>query len=221
MTQQKLALFIDANSTPAEGIEYIMTTLASYGQVTIKRAYGNWKSRGLNAWENVLHDHAIQPIQQFDQEGKETHDIALTIEIMDVLYTKDIDTYCIVSSHTDFARLATRLMNDSKTVIGAGTDQSPESFIKSCSSFLNLSTLSNNAASTTKRTTTTKAASKTTTAAKKTTTKGTTKPKTTSRASTTKKTTKKPASRAKNPTKKQERPSLLGKLKNAITSGSH
>ncbi len=215
MTQQKLALFIDANSTPAEGIEYIMATLSSYGQVSIKRAYGNWKSRGLNVWETVLHEHAIQPIQQFDLEGKETHDIALTIEIMDILYTKDIDTYCIVSSHTDFARLATRLMNDGKTVIGAGTDQSPESFIKSCSSFLNLSTLTDNAASKTKRV---PAAAKSATTTKKAaaTTKGTTKPKTTTRASTAKKTTKKPASRAKKPTKKQEKPSLLGKLKKVL-----
>ena len=218
MTQQKLALFIDANSTPAEGIEYIMATLSSYGQVSIKRAYGNWKSRGLNVWETVLHEHAIQPIQQFDLEGKETHDIALTIEIMDILYTKDIDTYCIVSSHTDFARLATRLMNDGKTVIGAGTDQSPESFIKSCSSFLNLSTLTDNAASKTKRVPATKTAAKSVTTTKKAaaTTKGTTKPKTTTRASTAKKTTKKPASRAKKPTKKQEKPSLLGKLKKVL-----
>ncbi|TLU65689.1 NYN domain-containing protein [Thalassotalea litorea] len=135
--KQKIALFIDADNAPAAKIEVILSELASYGVVNIRKAYGNWKSSNIKPWEDVLHEHSIQPIQQFDlTKGKNATDIALVIDAMDVLYTKDVDIICLVSSDCDFTPLATRAQADGKLVIGFGERKTPDAFVNACSKFL-------------------------------------------------------------------------------------
>ena len=102
----KIALLIDADNSPAAKIEVILSELANYGVANVRRAFGNWKSPTLKPWEDVLHEYAIQPIQQFDySKGKNATDIALVIDAMDLLYTQKLDAFCIVSSDSDFTPL--------------------------------------------------------------------------------------------------------------------
>lgn len=137
--KEKIALFIDADNAPAAKIETILSELARYGVVNIRKAYGNWKSANIKPWEDVLHEFAIQPIQQFDlTKGKNATDIALVIDAMDILYTKDIDSICLVSSDCDFTPLVTRALADGKVVIGFGERKAPAAFVNSCSKFLYL-----------------------------------------------------------------------------------
>jgi len=135
----KIALFIDADNAPAAHIEFVLTELATYGSVNIRRAYGNWKNPGLKSWEACLNDNSIQPIQQFDlTKGKNATDIALVIDVMDSLYTKDLDVICLFSSDCDFTPLARRAMDEGKIVIGFGERKTPSAFVNSCSKFLYL-----------------------------------------------------------------------------------
>lgn len=134
-----IALLIDADNAPASKIDFIISELASHGVINIRRAYGNWKKRSLSGWEKVLHEHAIQPVQHFDiVKGKNATDMALLIEAMDILYTKDVDTFCLVSSDSDFTPLCTRLRADGKEVIGFGRQNTPEPFVNACTRFLYL-----------------------------------------------------------------------------------
>lgn len=134
--EQHIALFIDADNAPAKFIEFILTDLAKYGSLAIRRAYGNWKNECLKGWEECLFDRAIQPVQQFDvTKGKNATDMAMTIDAMDVLYQKDIGVFGLVSSDSDFAPLATRLRAEGKTVVGYGARQTPEAFTNACSTF--------------------------------------------------------------------------------------
>lgn len=134
-----IALLIDADNAPAAKIDFIIAELASYGSVSIRRAYGNWKKQSLSGWEKVLHEYAIQPIQHFDiVKGKNASDMALLIEAMDILYTKNVGTFCLVSSDCDFTPLVLRLRADGKQVIGFGDAKTPEPFIASCTRFLYL-----------------------------------------------------------------------------------
>jgi uncharacterized protein (TIGR00288 family) len=137
--KEKIALFIDADNAPAAKIDTILSELARYGVVNIRKAYGNWKSPCLKSWEDVLHEFAIQPIQQFDlTKGKNATDIALVIDAMDILYTRDVDTICLVSSDCDFTPLVTRALADGKFIIGFGERKTPSAFVNSCSKFLYL-----------------------------------------------------------------------------------
>jgi uncharacterized protein (TIGR00288 family) len=137
--KEKIALFIDADNAPAAKIDIILSELARYGVVNIRKAYGNWKSPCIKPWEDVLHEYAIQPIQKFDlTKGKNATDIALVIDAMDILYTKDVDTICLVSSDCDFTPLVTRALADGKTVLGFGERKAPSAFVNSCSKFLYL-----------------------------------------------------------------------------------
>ncbi|MDE0836514.1 MAG: NYN domain-containing protein [Akkermansiaceae bacterium] len=138
-TQDSIALLIDADNAPAAKIDFIISELASHGVVNIRRAYGNWTKRGLSSWIDVLHGHAIQPMQSFDLvKGKNATDMSLLIDAMDILYTKDIQTFCLVSSDSDFTPLIQRLRADGKKVIGFGNQRTPEPFIASCTHFLYL-----------------------------------------------------------------------------------
>jgi uncharacterized protein (TIGR00288 family) len=137
--KQRIAVFIDADNAPASKMEIIMAELAKYGVVNIRRAYGNWKKAAIKPWEDILHDFAIQPIQQFDiTKGKNAADIAMVIDVMDVLYTKEVDVVCLVSSDCDFTPLATRTVSEGKVVIGFGERKTPEPFVNACSKFLYL-----------------------------------------------------------------------------------
>ncbi|MCP3869710.1 MAG: NYN domain-containing protein [Gammaproteobacteria bacterium] len=132
-------MLIDADNSPSKFIENILTELAKYGKVNIRRAYGNWTSSNLRGWQSIIHDHAIQPIQQYDLvKGKNATDIALTIDAMDILYTKGVDAFCIVTSDCDFTPLVTRILSDGKLVIGFGLRKTPSAFVNACSTFLYL-----------------------------------------------------------------------------------
>ncbi len=139
INSQKIAMFIDADNAPAKKIEIIITELAKYGSLSIRRAYGNWKSTAIKGWEENLHEYAIQPIQQFDlTKGKNATDMAMTIDAMDILYTKNIDAFCIVSSDSDFTPLVMRILSEGKIVYGFGERKTPSPFVNACSKFLYL-----------------------------------------------------------------------------------
>ena len=136
---ESIALFIDADNAPATKIDFIIAELAKTGVVNIRRAYGNWNSEKLKGWAGLLHEYAIQPVQQFDLvKGKNATDMAMVIDALDILYTKGVTTFCLVSSDCDFTPLARRLREDGKRVIGFGGQKTPDSFVKSCSQFLYL-----------------------------------------------------------------------------------
>ncbi|WP_259739529.1 NYN domain-containing protein [Synechococcus sp. CS-205] len=135
--KQRIALFIDADNAPAGKFEDVLSEVANYGVVTIRRAYGNWKSPTLKAWEELLHDYAIRPIQQYDlTKGKNASDIAMVIDAMDVMYTKQIDVMCFVSSDSDFTPLVARALAEGKVVLGFGERKTPMPFVNACSKFL-------------------------------------------------------------------------------------
>ena len=135
--KQRIALFIDADNAPAGKFEEVLNEVANYGVVTIRKAYGNWKSPTLKAWEDLLHEYAIQPIQQYDlTKGKNASDIAMVIDAMDVMYTKQIDVMCFVSSDSDFTPLVTRALAEGKVVLGFGERKTPSPFVNACSKFL-------------------------------------------------------------------------------------
>ena len=135
--KQKIALFIDADNAPASKFENVLSEVAKYGVITIRKAYGNWKSPTLKPWEDLLHEYAIQPIQQYDlTKGKNASDIALVIDAMDVMYTKDIDVMCFLSSDCDFTPMVTRALAEGKVVLGFGERKTPSPFVNACSKFL-------------------------------------------------------------------------------------
>ncbi len=137
--KSNIALLIDADNSPAKSIQFVLSELARHGKVNIRRAYGNWTSKNLKGWEAVLQEHAIQPIQQYDlTKGKNATDIAMTIDAMDVLYMKQVDTFCFVTSDCDFTPLVTRILSDGKSVIGFGERKTPAAFVNACSTFLYL-----------------------------------------------------------------------------------
>lgn len=117
--------------------EDVLSEVAKYGVVTIRKAYGNWKSPSLKPWEELLHEYAIQPIQQYDlTKGKNASDIALVIDAMDVMYTKNIDVMCFVSSDCDFTPMVTRALAEGKVILGFGERKAPSPFVNACSKFL-------------------------------------------------------------------------------------
>jgi uncharacterized LabA/DUF88 family protein len=139
VSAENIALLIDADNASAARIGFIIAELASHGVVNIRRAYGNWKKPELARWEEALHEFAIQPMQHFDLvKGKNASDMALLIEAMDILYTKNVGTFCLVSSDCDFTPLALRLRAEGRQVIGFGDRRAPAPFVSSCTRFLYL-----------------------------------------------------------------------------------
>src|SRR3954468_23280472 len=123
-----MAVLIDADNTSASHAAAILEELARYGVPTVKRAYGDWTTQNLVRWKDELHRHAIQPVQQFAYTtGKNSTDSALIIDAMDLLYSGNLDAFAIVSSDSDFTRLATRLRESGKTVYGLGRRRTPVS----------------------------------------------------------------------------------------------
>lgn len=140
--ENHIALLIDADNSPANKIEDVLDELANHGVIDIRRAYGNWKSANLAGWEAVLHDFAIQPIQQFAySKGKNATDMALTIDAMDLLYTKRLEGVALVSSDSDFTPLVMRLRANGLKVYGFGEGKTPMAFVNACSRFLFLENL--------------------------------------------------------------------------------
>ncbi len=140
--EPRIALLIDADNSPADMIDEVLDELAKEGVINIRRAYGNWKSPHLNAWAALLHDFAIQPIQQFDYtKGKNATDAAMIIDAMDLLYTKQLDGFGIMSSDSDFTPLVMRLRANGLKVFGFGEQKTPKPFVNACSKFLYLENL--------------------------------------------------------------------------------
>src|SRR4029453_10109672 len=133
----KLAVLIDADNASAYVVEEMLREVAKFGTASIKRAYGDWTTPNLVGWKDHLHKHAIQPIQQFAYtRGKNATDAALIIDAMDLLYAGTVDGFCLVSSDSDFTRLATRLREAGKLVYGLGEQKTPEPFIAACDKFI-------------------------------------------------------------------------------------
>jgi len=134
---QKLAVLIDADNAQASVIQELLSEVSRYGTATIKRAYGDWTTTNLKSWKEVLHKMAIQPIQQFSYTtGKNSTDASLIIDAMDVLHDNTVDGFCLVSSDSDFTRLATRIREEGKVVYGFGQRKTPEPFVAACDKFI-------------------------------------------------------------------------------------
>ncbi|MGB5943379.1 MAG: NYN domain-containing protein [Leeuwenhoekiella sp.] len=137
MKDDKLAVLIDADNVPYAHIKEMLNEVAKYGTPTIKRIYADWTRPSLSGWKNVLLENAINPIQQYSYtKGKNSSDSALIIDAMDLLYSKKVDGFCIVSSDSDFTRLATRLREARMFVIGIGERKTPQPFITACDKFI-------------------------------------------------------------------------------------
>ena len=133
----RLAVLIDADNASASVAKELLEEVAKYGTATVKRAFGDWTTQNLVGWKGHLHRHAIQPIQQFAYtQGKNATDSAFIIDAMDLLYGGNVDGFCLVSSDSDFTRLATRLREAGKVVYGLGERKTPEPFIAACDKFI-------------------------------------------------------------------------------------
>ena len=133
----RLAVLIDADNASAAVVKELLEEVAKYGTATVKRAYGDWTTQNLAGWKDQLHRYAIQPIQQFSYtRGKNSTDSAFIIDAMDLLYAGKLDGFCLVSSDSDFTRLATRLREAGKIVSGLGERKTPEPFIAACDKFV-------------------------------------------------------------------------------------
>ncbi|PZV12594.1 MAG: Maebl [Leptolyngbya sp.] len=133
----RLAVLIDADNASADLIESLLKEIAKYGTSHVKRIYGDWTSSRLNKWKDKLNKFAIQPIQQFGYTtGKNATDSALIIDAMDLLYTQNFDGFCLISSDSDFTRLASRIRESGLVVYGFGERKTPEAFISACDKFI-------------------------------------------------------------------------------------
>lgn len=133
----RLAVLIDADNARADLVEPLLKEVAKYGTANVKRIYGDWTRSHLASWKEKLNQHAIQPIQQFAYTtGKNATDSALIIDAMDLLYTENFDGFCIVSSDSDFTRLASRIREAGLLVYGFGEQKTPEAFVKACDRFI-------------------------------------------------------------------------------------
>ncbi|NLM79173.1 MAG: NYN domain-containing protein [Ruminococcaceae bacterium] len=138
----RLAVLIDADNISHQNIRGMMEEIARYGNATIKRIYGDWTRPNLSGWKHLLLDYAITPVQQFGYTtGKNPTDSAMIIDAMDILYSEKADGFCLVSSDSDFTRLATRLREAGKIVYGIGEQKTPNSFIAACDRFIYLEIL--------------------------------------------------------------------------------
>ena len=133
----KLAVLIDADNIPYSNIKGMLDEIAKFGIPTIKRIYGDWTKRTVSGWKPALLEHAITPIQQYSYtSGKNATDSAMIIDAMDILHSQKVDGFCLVSSDSDFTRLATRLRESGMLVIGIGEKKTPHPFIVACDKFI-------------------------------------------------------------------------------------
>jgi len=136
-SQKKLAVLIDADNAQPAIIEGLIAEIAKYGVASVKRIYGDWTNPKLKGWKDVLLVYAIQPIQQFGYTtGKNATDNAMVIDAMDLLYTEKLDGFCIVSSDSDFTRLASRIREAGLMAIGFGEEKTPKAFVAACDKFI-------------------------------------------------------------------------------------
>lgn len=140
--EMRYAVLIDADNVAAKYTKYILDEVSNYGVVTYKRVYGDWTRPNLSGWKNMALDNAITPIQQYSYTtGKNATDSAMIIDAMDILYSNNADGFCIVSSDSDFTRLAIRLRESGMYVIGMGEHKTPKPFSAACNAFKYLEVL--------------------------------------------------------------------------------
>ena len=140
----KLAVLIDGDNIPSAYVKEMMEEIAKYGNPTIKRIYGDWTKPILSKWKNLLLENAITPIQQYGYtRGKNATDSAMIIDAMDILYSEKVNGFCLVSSDSDFTRLAIRLREAGMKVFGIGEKKTPEPFIVACDKFIYIEILKN------------------------------------------------------------------------------
>lgn len=133
----RFAVLIDAENVPSTNIKEMMEEIAKYGAPTFKRIYGDWTKPHISRWKNVLLENALTPIQQYSYtQGKNASDSAMIIDAMDILYTGRVEGFCIISSDSDFTRLALRLREAGMLVIGMGEKKTPAPFIAACNKFI-------------------------------------------------------------------------------------
>jgi len=139
------AVLIDGDNIPSAYVKEMMQEIAKYGNPTIKRIYGDWTKPHLSKWKNCLLENAITPIQQYGYTtGKNATDSAMIIDAMDILYSEKVNGFCLVSSDSDFTRLATRLREAAMQVIGIGEKKTPDPFIVACDKFIYIEILKEN-----------------------------------------------------------------------------
>ena len=136
-TEKKIALLIDGDNAQPSLLEKILAETGRYGTITIRRIYGDWTTASMNSWKSMLNNHAIQPIQQFRYTiGKNATDSALIIDAMDILHKGNAEGFCIVSSDSDYTRLATRVREIGFFVMGVGKQTTPKAFVNACNIFI-------------------------------------------------------------------------------------
>ncbi|MBW1803372.1 MAG: NYN domain-containing protein [Deltaproteobacteria bacterium] len=136
-SQKRLAVLIDADNAQPLITEGLMSEIAKYGVASVKRIYGDWTTPSLSGWKSVLLEHSIHPVQQFRYTvGKNATDSAMIIDAMDLLYTKRFEGFCLVSSDSDFTRLASRIREEGLLVYGFGEKKTPKAFVSACDKFI-------------------------------------------------------------------------------------
>jgi hypothetical protein len=132
-----IALLIDGDNAAPKRLAAILEEVSKTGTITIRRIYGDWTTMGMSGWKDLLNSNAIQPVQQFAYtKGKNSTDSALIIDAMDILHGELVDAFCIVSSDSDYTRLATRLRESGLFVMGVGEKKTPDAFVKACERFI-------------------------------------------------------------------------------------
>lgn len=146
-SELKFAVLIDADNVPSTNLREMMEEVAKFGSPTYKRIYADWTKPHVNRWKELLLEHAIIPVQQYSYtQGKNATDSAMIIDAMDILYTGKVDGFCIISSDSDFTRLALRLREAGMQVIGMGQKKTPAPFIAACNKFVYIEILKTSAA---------------------------------------------------------------------------
>src|SRR5512142_2573865 len=135
--RQKIAILIDGDNAQSSILPQMLVEAGRYGMVTVRRIYGDWTTPNMNSWKDVLNFHAIQPIQQFRYTiGKNVTDSAMIIDAMDILHSGVVDGFCLVSSDSDYTRLATRIREAGIFVMGIGEKKTPKAFVNACDLFV-------------------------------------------------------------------------------------
>jgi len=142
LQEKRFAVLIDADNVSAKYIKYILDEISNYGVVTYKRIYGDWTKPNTSSWKDILLEYSVTPIQQYGYTvGKNATDSAMIIDAMDILYSRNVEGFCIVSSDSDFTKLSSRLRESGMLVVGMGERKTPKPFIVSCNQFKYLDVL--------------------------------------------------------------------------------
>jgi hypothetical protein len=137
LSRHKIAILIDGDNAQASLLQKMLVEAGRYGLVTLRRIYGDWTTNSMNSWKEVLNYHAFQPVQQFRYTvGKNSTDSAMIIDAMDILHAGVVDGFCLVSSDSDYTRLATRIRESGVHVMGIGEKKTPKSFVNACDVFV-------------------------------------------------------------------------------------